>query len=118
MSGNLMPTRHATVTQANGLVLDRRGSRELAAITQDTLVQLGFVQREARIVAEQGHVLDEIASSFGYGDAMLHRSADIIARGDPVFRNRLDAYLDISHIAKCELLSNTGRKFSRDNSLR
>lgn len=96
---------------------DRLTSRTMANLERQTLVRMASVQAEGLVQAEKLAEVDHLAMRTMTGQAMLRRSADALAAGDPFLADELKLIGDMARAGKVEILADTFNRFSREGRL-
>jgi hypothetical protein len=92
---------------------DRRTSRALSNLENQTLLQIAQVQSRGLVAAEMSREVDHLTRDAMSGQALLRRWGDTLSAGDPFIADDMRFFTDIAKMGKGEIIANLIDDFCR-----
>lgn len=110
--------RHSFTPSESGLILPggmtKRTERALAAIEEQTLLNIAEVRAISIQQGERLRELDRMTETAAIGHAMLRKLVDTVGTADAFVADEVRSFVDINRVAKQEILIDTAQKFRRE----
>lgn len=113
---DLIPTTRlpATTSTTGRNSLDRRTTRGLARLEQQTLLRAASVQAEGYVQTEKLREIDSVTREAMTGHAMLCRWRDVLSAGDPILADELRFFSDTARLGKGEVIADLVSGYCRE----
>jgi len=112
---NLVPTsRSSSSGRVPTVAVDRRTTRALIALEQQTVVRAAAVQAHAIVQNEKLHEIDHLTREAMSGQALLNQWAGTLAHGDPFLADELKFFTDVARMGKGEIIADTISDFCQE----